>query len=360
MQTPIPAVAIEPAELTVDLGATFTVEVRVSDVSSVGGYEFEMAFDGDVVEVLDVEDGGFFEGTGRSVMALEPEIDNGAGRVIFGAVTLGDGAGARGDGRLAVLTLKGVGDGVSDLDLLDQEIQVLDTAGDKMVVGVRDGRVGVGAGSLATSTPTEAPTATAEPSTPTATEEPPTATATEEPSVEVSSTVTATGIPGQETPSPTVGPTETSAGPEETPEPTATGGRPMEGTPTATALAGDATPQATATLGATVVETPEETRAGATIVETADASVKAPVGVGTVIPTPTPTVASGSTGESGSRGGRYGSRGLLMGLAAVLGIGGLALIVGGVWRFGLQGQEEAQTSEEKGEAEAGREEHPPE
>ena len=137
-------VRIEPATSSVSPGDDFTINVMIDDVVDLGAYEFHMDFDPSIVHVVSVEDGGFLGSTGLTVIPLGPDIDNVAGTVAFGAITMGSGQGPGGTGALATVSLNAVGSGSSDLDLYD--VSVLNTAGDPQTVVAQDGTVVVSGG----------------------------------------------------------------------------------------------------------------------------------------------------------------------------------------------------------------------
>jgi hypothetical protein len=209
-------VAVVPAELTVEPGATFTIEVTIRDVSDLGSYEFVLAYDPTVVQTRELVSGGFVEGSDRATIALGPDIDNEAGRVTYGIASFGDLPGVAGSGTLAVVTLEALADGVSRLELIDSELQIFDAAGARLRASPEDGRVQVGSGATATPeatvTPTEVLTATPGEATAGPTEVP-------------------TATPGEATAGPTEVPTATpgEATAEPTVAPTATGGSPVAG-----------------------------------------------------------------------------------------------------------------------------------
>jgi hypothetical protein len=133
-------VGIDPAAATVSRGEVFDVDVVIEGADDLGAYEFAMAFDPDVVEVVDVVDGGFLGSTGRDVHPVSPVINNTTGMVTFAASSSNAGTpGPDGDGTLAVITLEAVGRGASDLDL--GEVIVSNTEAEPAVVTVQDGMV---------------------------------------------------------------------------------------------------------------------------------------------------------------------------------------------------------------------------
>ncbi len=199
-------VRIDPAERVVDPGETFTLDVVVEDVPELGGYEFKVAYDPAVLEVSAVENGEFLGSTGRSLIPIEPNIDNQAGIVRVATASMGTSSGADGSGTLAVITLTGVGEGISDLDLYD--VKLAEPAGGRIETAAGDGRVKVGEGPMPTRVPTEVPTETPTPS----------ATPTEAPAESPTPSAASTEAAGSPTPGATTGAAPT-AGPAETDEP---------------------------------------------------------------------------------------------------------------------------------------------
>jgi hypothetical protein len=118
-------VSIDPPAVTAGLGQVFTVEVRIADVTDLGGFEFDLLYDPDVVWVLDVTLGDFLGSTGRTWFELGPTIDNINGLTTYGAGTFGALPGPDGAGVLAVVTLQAMSGGVSPLDL--SAVQVMHT-----------------------------------------------------------------------------------------------------------------------------------------------------------------------------------------------------------------------------------------
>jgi hypothetical protein len=344
-------VAVEPAEMAVDPGTTFTATVTVDDAVDLVGYEFEMSYDPAVVAVVDVEPGGFLE----EAVPLGPSIDNEAGSLSFGVVTIGEGPGAEGGGDLAVLTLEALEDGTTVLNL--RNVRLLDSESDTMAVSVEDGRLRVGSGAW----PTDVPTSTPFP-TPTSG---PTAVRTREPTEEATPVPTATES-ATRTPEATPGLTATATGTPaegETPAPTATSSR----TPTETA---EPTFTATSTEAPTEASpTPSPSPSSTATQVVAAGETEAPAETATLADTPQGGVTEGATAQATAAaeperaeteepaGGEAGSgeadvpargRGWLIGAAVVLGLLGLALIGGGIYVFGPPAQEPA-ASEHKEE-----------
>ena len=137
-----PTVRIDPSESFVDVGETFTITVMIDEADDLGGFEFALLYVTTIVTVDGVTLGDFLGSTGRTVSPVGPIIDNQAGRVRFGAWTLGSAPGPDGTGALAIVTLTTQGVGISPLDL--QDVLVLPTAGGSQEATVEDGLVVVG------------------------------------------------------------------------------------------------------------------------------------------------------------------------------------------------------------------------
>ena len=111
---------ISPTVSTVSPGEEFTVAVRVSGtITDVMGYDFRMAWNTVVLSVTDVEDAGWLGSTGRQVIQAGSDIDNEAGTLRFGVISVGEPLGPDAPGPLAVVTLQAVGVGTSTLHLYD-------------------------------------------------------------------------------------------------------------------------------------------------------------------------------------------------------------------------------------------------
>ncbi len=132
------AVSIEPLTSTIQSGETFTVSVVITDVTNLGGFQFNMTYDPKVVHVDRARVGPFLGSTGRNIIPQpNPEIDNDAGWMSFGAASFGMQPGPDGGGTLARIVLTGQGTGHTPLDL--QDTRILSPSGERKPVTVADG-----------------------------------------------------------------------------------------------------------------------------------------------------------------------------------------------------------------------------
>ena len=297
---PQPRVRIEPAEAVVGPGDTFTVEVVIEEARDLGGFQFDLVYDPAIVQVKEVDLGGFLGSTGRSVVPVGPKVEDEAGRMPFGAISFGSGPGPSGMGTLAAITLEARGEGSTVLDLRD--VQVLDTGGSPQPVTAQGGQVVVrGAEAptpVATATPTPAATATPAPA----------ATATPGPTNTPEAADTP-GPPATALPSPT--PSVTSPAvetPTEAPPPSPTPS--VSITPTETKPTEVTTPLAVPTVEATeapvAVTTVEATKApaAATAAPTSPPTTPPPPSTSPIpMPSPTPLATISVPAATGSSGG---------------------------------------------------------
>jgi hypothetical protein len=140
---------IEPASSVVQPGDVFTVQVMADEATDVGGFEFTLTFNGEVLSVEETELGPFLGSTGRSAQALGPAIDQAAGSLAFGGFSYGAAPGATGGGMVAHIRLRAVAAGSSTLLL--SAGRFTDTRGQAGTA------VGAGEGSVVVSSGTEAP-----------------------------------------------------------------------------------------------------------------------------------------------------------------------------------------------------------
>jgi subtilisin family serine protease len=136
------ALAIDPLEQERVLAAgPFSFTTVISDVTDLGSFEFDLAYDPAVVHLDGVTLAPFPGSSGRTVYPVGPVIDNGAGAASFGAYSAGAAPGPNGMGTLAVLTMSPQSLGAGALTLRDA--QVTDTRGQPALACARSGRLTV-------------------------------------------------------------------------------------------------------------------------------------------------------------------------------------------------------------------------
>ncbi len=95
------AILISPETQNVSGEDTFTTTVNIANVSNLGGFEIDLAFDPVYLQANSVTLESFLGSSGRQVFPLNNSIDNTNGLIEFAATTLGaTPPGAGGDGIL--------------------------------------------------------------------------------------------------------------------------------------------------------------------------------------------------------------------------------------------------------------------
>lgn len=138
-------VKVEPQQLTVENGESFSVSILIENVSNLGSFQFDLVYKTSVVHADAAQMGALLGGTGRTVIPAGPTIDNSSatGKLTFGGATFGTQNGPNGNGALASITFTSKGDGSTALEL--KNVQVSDINGQTMTIhSIISGLVNVG------------------------------------------------------------------------------------------------------------------------------------------------------------------------------------------------------------------------
>lgn len=150
---------IDPVQSHVEAGETFSVTVRIERALDLGAFQFDLAFDPEILKFQGAQLGPFLGSTGRTVSAVPPLV---AGdHVTYAAVSGTDQPGANGSGDLVYVTMLALSAGTSRLALL--KMTVLDTQGEVTVPDNDDGFTVVREASTPTPTATATPVPTPTP-----------------------------------------------------------------------------------------------------------------------------------------------------------------------------------------------------
>ena len=110
--------SIEPLSQNVSVGSTFAVDVNISNVSDLYGYQFDLSFNPNLISAVSSSEGSFLTAGGTSTFFIPGTNDNKNGIVSATADTIiGAVSGTNGSGNLAVLTFDAIGAGTSSLAL---------------------------------------------------------------------------------------------------------------------------------------------------------------------------------------------------------------------------------------------------
>lgn len=112
-------VSVYPQQNSVEVGQTFTIDIKIEDVSGLQGFDFCLKYPTTILNVSKVEEGSFLASFGQTFVAkleIEEDYQMWRGRVWMAAVVCGDGF-ADGSGTLATITFDAIAAGEGELDL---------------------------------------------------------------------------------------------------------------------------------------------------------------------------------------------------------------------------------------------------
>lgn len=149
-----PVLMIVPGVPSAEVGASFSVDVRMEDVQDLYAFNFSLSYNSAVLSLFAIDEGPFLS-TAGSTFFIPGTIDNVAGLASFtGDSLLGMIPGATGSGVLATFTFRGIGTGTSALSL--SETQALDSAFANIVTTTQGAQILI-TPSLGVSEPTSLP-----------------------------------------------------------------------------------------------------------------------------------------------------------------------------------------------------------
>ena len=180
--------SVEPSRVTVGRNGVVDTGLWIQNVLHLYGIELHLAFDPQIVQVMDAdpERPGVQIGIGAGLreqphFVATNQVDNAAGTIDFVAALLSPAPALNGNAELAVVTWRGTNAGESAVQYTGAVLA--DPDGRPIAVTTQDGRVQVLEATATptppvTETPTSVPSPTSTPRPPTATPRPPTPTAT--------------------------------------------------------------------------------------------------------------------------------------------------------------------------------------
>lgn len=156
-------VTLNPPTATVAAGSEFTTDVTIKGAEAVLGFQFDAVYDANLVELTTFDLGPWLGSSGRSPAKLGPALAKEGGRATVGAYTLGQQAGAGGDGLMVTLHWKAKANGAADLQL--EKLQLAGAGGTALPGEISAGKVNVAIGNVAASSGSGSSTGTASGST---------------------------------------------------------------------------------------------------------------------------------------------------------------------------------------------------
>jgi len=116
VQAVVPAVSVNPSSLTTELEQNFNIDIAISDVFDLYGWEFTLSWNPYVLDAANVTEGPFLKGDGRSTF-FAYNISLIDGRMVVDCTLLGWISGVSGSGILTTLTFCPKNSGECSLDL---------------------------------------------------------------------------------------------------------------------------------------------------------------------------------------------------------------------------------------------------
>ena len=129
---------------SVRVGDTFTVHVNAEKVTGLAGWQFDLTFDSDVLEAIEVKEGGFLKRGGGTTFFQKGTIDNTIGEITGVSSALISKNGVTGAGNLLSVVFSAKAAGNSQVAL--RNFQLGSNTGDVIPAGVRDFTITVASG----------------------------------------------------------------------------------------------------------------------------------------------------------------------------------------------------------------------
>ena len=115
MLTPI--VRFVSSETEIRVGDTFTMHLSAENVTNLAGWQFDITFDSDILEAVEVSEGDFLKANGGTTFFQQGTIDNAAGKIAGLSAALISESGVTGAGILLSVTFSAKTGGDSQLAL---------------------------------------------------------------------------------------------------------------------------------------------------------------------------------------------------------------------------------------------------
>ena len=112
-----PRVGYAFSQPIIDVGDTFTLEIRTEDIFNLAGWQFDIAYDATVLEAVEVNEGDFLKTEGGTTFFQKGQIDNATGKIIkISSARLSE-TGVSGSGSLLSVTFTAKAAGQTQLTL---------------------------------------------------------------------------------------------------------------------------------------------------------------------------------------------------------------------------------------------------
>ena len=113
------------SQTPIHTGDTFTLDIRAEDVSDLAGWQFDIAFDPDILEAVDTTEGDFLKMDGGNTLFQSGSIDNVAGKIGGLSTIRLSTQGVTGTGTVLQVTFKAKSAGETELALQNFEFAAI-------------------------------------------------------------------------------------------------------------------------------------------------------------------------------------------------------------------------------------------
>lgn len=143
-------VTVSPAQTSLACGETASVDIRIADVSKLFGVDIKVAYDPNVVEVVDadanasgvnVQPGDMPDVSGGQGLIQINSVDTGAGIIAYTAIRLNPAPAQSGGGVIANISFKGKASGTSSISL--ESVTLADETALPLASNTSDGAISV-------------------------------------------------------------------------------------------------------------------------------------------------------------------------------------------------------------------------
>ena len=121
---------------SIRVGDTFTVHISAEKVTDLAGWQFDLTFNPDVLEAVEVSEGDFLKTSGGTAFFQQETIDNTIGEITGLTAALISESGVTGTGTLLSITFKAKAGGESQIDL--RNFQLGSSTGEIIPAGVQN------------------------------------------------------------------------------------------------------------------------------------------------------------------------------------------------------------------------------
>jgi hypothetical protein len=120
ISSPLATIYVDPHTNTVTVGQVFTINIKISEVTDLYGWELKLKWNPTLLDALDVIEGNFLKNEGDTYFIKQ--INNTNGYLLAACTLMGDRPGVNGSGTLASVSFHAETEGTSALVLDDTKL----------------------------------------------------------------------------------------------------------------------------------------------------------------------------------------------------------------------------------------------